>query len=337
MTLFKKILIANRGEIAARIIRACRELGIATVAVYSEVDRRALHVRLADEAYLIGPAAAGDSYLNTERILQAARESGAEAIHPGYGFFSENASFARAVGAAGLVFIGPPPEAIEAMGDKGRARDQMASSGVPVVPGYQGADDTPPLLKQAGKVGFPLLVKAAAGGGGKGMRVVQSAEALADALAAARREALHAFGDERLNLERYIPRARHIEFQVLADGYGNYLHLFERECSLQRRHQKIVEETPSPLLDEGLRERMGAAAVAAARAVGYQNAGTIEFIVDPANGDMRSNAGCMLRTRPIIFCRPPARCCVSSNPRDPGCGSIRATAAGMRSVFITTR
>ncbi len=279
--MFTKILIANRGEIAVRIIRACRELGIASVAVYSEVDQRALHVRMADEAVCIGPAAASQSYLNQERILRAARETGAQAIHPGYGFLSENATFARAVQQAGLVFIGPPPDAIAMMGDKGGARDLMQSSGVPVVPGYQGEDDDTTLIEKASAIGFPLLVKAAAGGGGKGMRVVREMQNLQEGLDAARREARHAFGDGRLILERYIPRARHIEFQVLADQHGNMVHLFERECSLQRRHQKIIEETPSPFLDASLRQIMGAAALAAARAVGYQNAGTIEFILDP--------------------------------------------------------
>jgi 3-methylcrotonyl-CoA carboxylase alpha subunit len=278
--MFTKILIANRGEIAVRIIRACREMGIASVAVYSEADRRALHVRLADEAVLIGPAAAGQSYLSIDRILTAARQTGAQAIHPGYGFLSENAAFARAVQQAGLVFIGPPSEAIEAMGDKGRGRDRMQASGVPVVPGYQGPDDDQTLVKKAEEIGYPLLVKATAGGGGRGMRVVHAASDLVESIAAARREALHAFGNQRMILERYIPHARHIEFQILADNYGRVLHLCERECSVQRRHQKIIEEAPSPFLDSDLRERMGKAAVAAAQAVGYQNAGTIEFIVD---------------------------------------------------------
>lgn len=279
--MFKKILIANRGEIAVRIIRACREMDIQTVAVYSETDRRALHVRMADEAVEIGPPPAAESYLAIERILNAARETQAEAIHPGYGFLSENAGFARAVQTAGLIFIGPPPDAMNAMGDKGRARQTMQAASVPVVPGYQGADDEHTLAAKAGEIGFPVLVKAAAGGGGKGMHVVFDPPSLNEAVAAARREAQHAFGDSHLILERYIPRARHIEFQILADMHGNVLHLFERECSIQRRHQKIIEETPSPFLDADLRSRMGTAAVAAARAVGYQNAGTIEFIVDP--------------------------------------------------------
>jgi acetyl-CoA carboxylase biotin carboxylase subunit len=285
--MFRKILVANRGEIAVRVLRACREMGIASVAVYSEADRSAAHVRLADEAVYIGPAPAVQSYLDIERILEAARFSQAEAIHPGYGFLSENEHFARAVCSAGLVFIGPPAEVIGIMGDKGRARTLVQGYGVPVVPGYQAepgqvdqnSDLT--LLEQANRLGFPLLVKAAAGGGGKGMRVVTQSGDMSEAVAAAQREALHAFGDGRLILERYIPRARHIEFQVLADSQGNTLHLFERECSLQRRHQKIVEETPSPYLQEALRQQIGAAAVTAAQAVGYQNAGTIEFIVDP--------------------------------------------------------
>jgi len=279
--MFSKILIANRGEIAARIIRACRELGVAAVAIYSEADRQALHVRLADEALPVGPSPAPESYLSIEKIIEAARRSGAQAVHPGYGFLSENADFARAVEEAGLVFIGPPPEAILAMGDKAQARALMQAAGVPVVPGYQGEDGEQDLVAAAGELGYPLLVKAAAGGGGKGMRVAREPSELPEALAAARREALRAFGSGRLILERYIPRARHIEVQVLADAAENVLHLFERECSIQRRHQKIIEESPSPLLDENLRRQMGQAAVAAARAAGYRNAGTVEFILDP--------------------------------------------------------
>ena len=280
MKVFEKILVANRGEIAVRVMRACREMGISTVGVYSEADREALHVRLADEAVLLGAAAPSESYLNIERVVAAAKETGAGAVHPGYGFLSENADFAEAVKAAGLSFIGPRPDAIRTMGDKAEARALMQKAGVPVVPGYQGADDDATLKKEAKKIGYPLLVKAAAGGGGKGMRVVQSAGELEEAIAAARREAENAFGDGRLILEKYIGDARHIEFQLLADQHGNRLHLFERECSIQRRLQKVIEETPSPLLDEALREEMGAAAVAAAEAVDYVNAGTVEFIVD---------------------------------------------------------
>ncbi len=278
---FSRILIANRGEIAVRIIRACRELGIETVAVYSEADRDALHVRLADKAVLLGPPPPGESYLQTEAIVQAALESGTLAVHPGYGFLAENADFAQAVAEAGLVFIGPPAEAIRAMGDKAAARTRMAQAGVPVVPGYQGDDGPTAFRAAAERIGYPVLVKASAGGGGKGMRVVHRPEELDEAVAAARREAEHAFGDPRLILEKYIPRAHHVEFQVLADAHGQVVHLFERECSVQRRYQKIIEETPSPLLDDDLRHRMGQAAVAAARAVGYVNAGTVEFIVDP--------------------------------------------------------
>ncbi len=292
-----KILIANRGEIAVRILRACREMGIRTVAVYSEADARALHVQLADEAVCIGPAPARESYLLSQRIIESAIQTGAQAIHPGYGFLSENAAFAQAVTDAGLTFIGPPASAIQAMGDKANARALMQKAGVPVVPGYQGDDQTDETLTaEAARIGYPILVKAAAGGGGKGMRIAQTPADLPEALAAARREALHAFNDDRLILEKYLAEARHIEIQILADQHGHTIHLNERECSVQRRHQKIIEETPSPLLDEtlrtemgaalataspSLREQMGAAAIAAAQTVGYTNAGTIEFIVDP--------------------------------------------------------
>lgn len=291
--MFGKILIANRGEIAVRLIRACRELGIATVAVFSEADHRALHVRMADEAVEIGPAPARESYLVTDRVVEAALATGSKAVHPGYGFLSENAAFADAVSAAGLAFIGPPSTAIRAMGDKAAARARMEAAGVPVVPGWQDEDDDRVLAAKAAEIGYPVMVKAAAGGGGKGMRIVERPRDLAEELGAARREAQAAFGDQRLVLERYIARAHHVEFQILADNYGNVVHLFERECSVQRRHQKIIEETPSPLLDgrldlqlhpplrPSLRDRMGAAAVAAAAEVGYRNAGTIEFIVDP--------------------------------------------------------
>ncbi|HUX42790.1 MAG TPA: acetyl-CoA carboxylase biotin carboxylase subunit [Rectinemataceae bacterium] len=283
---FSKILVANRGEIAVRIIRACREMGIASVAVYSDADHGSMHVRMADEALHIGPAPALESYLSIAKIVEAALRSGAEAIHPGYGFLSENAAFAEAVEAAGLVFIGPSPAAMRAMGDKAAARAAMEAAGVPVVPGYHGLPGSPPsdeeLAAAASRIGYPLLVKATAGGGGRGMRVVTAASGLAEGLAAARREALHAFGDGTLFVERYIARAHHVEIQVLGDSLGNLVHLFERECSVQRRHQKIIEESPSALLDEELRSRMGEAAVRAAKAAGYSNAGTVEFIVDPA-------------------------------------------------------
>ncbi len=279
---FSKVLIANRGEIAVRIAQACKKLGLRSVAVYSEADAGALHTQVADEAVLIGPAAARESYLNVAAVLAAARETGAGAVHPGYGFLAENAEFAQAVLDAGLVWVGPPPTAMRAMGDKARARELMLQAGVPVLPGYQGDDSLPRLQAAAAELGYPLLVKAAAGGGGVGQRVVQAAAELDDAIAAARREAASAFGDERLVLEKYLATARHVEVQVLGDQHGNLLHLFERECSLQRRRQKVIEETPSSLLDDGLRAAMCAAAVAAAAAVDYTNAGTVEFLVDPA-------------------------------------------------------
>jgi acetyl-CoA/propionyl-CoA carboxylase biotin carboxyl carrier protein len=277
---FSKVLVANRGEIAVRIIRTLRELGIASVAVYSDADKNAAHVRDADEARWIGKAAASDSYLNIERIVAAALSSGAEAVHPGYGFLAENARFARACLDAGLVFIGPPPSAIEAMGDKIAAKAVVAAAGVPVVPGAGAAGMADAdLLAAIDPRWFPVLIKPSAGGGGKGMRVVSAAAELPDALVSARRTAVAAFGDGTLLVERYVPTPRHIEIQVLADTSGHVIHLGERECSLQRRHQKIIEEAPSPLLSAGQRSAMGAAAVAAARSVGYAGAGTVEFIV----------------------------------------------------------
>ncbi|WP_238625576.1 acetyl-CoA carboxylase biotin carboxylase subunit [Aggregatilinea lenta] len=280
-TLIRKVLVANRGEIAVRIIRACRELGgIQTVAVYSEADREALHVRYANEAYPIGVPAPRESYLNIGKLIDVARKSGADAIHPGYGFLSERAEFAQAVEDAGLVFIGPSPDAIARMGDKLAARDLMVKAGVPVVPGTEPGLDDDELRAAAPKVGYPLMVKAAAGGGGKGMRVVREPSQLDAALAAAHREAEAAFGDGTVYLEKMLEGARHIEFQILADQHGNTIHLGERECSIQRRHQKLFEESPSPFMDDDLRERMGAAAIRAAQAVNYVNAGTIEFLVD---------------------------------------------------------
>ena len=278
--MFSKILIANRGEIAVRIIRACKELGIATVAVFSEADRHAPHVRFADEAVLLGGPLPGESYLNVERILTVAKETNAEAIHPGYGFLSENAEFADAVRTAGFVFVGPPPAAIRAMGDKAESKVRMQKAGLPTIPGAQDLHSLREFRQAAEAIGYPILVKASAGGGGKGMRIVQNSEDLQEELEAARRVARSAFGDDRLLLEKYIRAARHIEFQIFGDQHGHLVHLFERECSVQRRHQKIVEETPSPLLTPELRERMGEAAVTAARAVAYSNAGTIEFLVD---------------------------------------------------------
>ena len=275
------VLIANRGEIACRVIRTARRLGLRTIAVYSDADRGALHTQLADEAVHVGPAAARDSYLDVARILQAARDTGARSIHPGYGFLSENASFARACREAGIVFIGPPEDAILRMGSKSEARRLMAAAGVPVLPGYDGDDQTPARLEaEAARLGFPLLIKPTAGGGGKGMRIVRAASELAEALAGARREAAKSFGDDRVLLERFVEKGRHVEIQVFADSLGSAVHLFERDCSLQRRHQKVIEEAPAPGLDESTRSAMGAAAVAAARTVAYLGAGTVEFLYD---------------------------------------------------------
>jgi 3-methylcrotonyl-CoA carboxylase alpha subunit len=277
--MFSKILIANRGEIACRIIRTAERLAIATVAVYSEADAGALHVALADEAWPIGPAAARESYLSIEKILAVARASGAEAVHPGYGFLSENAAFAEACAAAGIVFIGPPASAIRAMGSKSAAKALMAKAGVPLVPGYHGAEQGEKLLaSEAKKIGYPVLIKASAGGGGKGMRIVEGEADFAAALASAKREAKASFGDDTVLIERYLTRPRHIEMQVFADAHGNCVHLFERDCSIQRRHQKVVEEAPAPGMDPARRQAMGAAAIAAAKAVSYVGAGTIEFI-----------------------------------------------------------
>ena len=281
----RRLLVANRGEIALRIIRACREMDIETVAVYSEADANAVHVRAADIAIPIGPAPAADSYLNIPALIAAAERSGADAVHPGYGFLSERAEFAKACGGAGLVFVGPPHEAIERMGSKIDARALMERAGVPVVPGRTPQDQSDAgVVAAARTVGFPVLIKASAGGGGKGMRSADDDRTLAEAVPAARREAQAAFGDGTLYVERLIARPRHVEIQVFADDHGNVVHLFERECSVQRRHQKIVEESPSPALTPALRERMGAAAIAAAKGAGYRNAGTIEFLVEGDGG-----------------------------------------------------
>jgi acetyl-CoA carboxylase biotin carboxylase subunit len=277
---FNKVLIANRGEIAVRVIRACRELGVQTVAVYSDVDRAALHVRHADEAYHIGPPLARDSYLRVERVLDVAARSGTDAIHPGYGFLAERPDFAQAVIDAGLVWIGPPATAIGAMGDKVTARKTVEAAGVPVVPGTELDLHDDALSVAADFVGFPLLIKATAGGGGKGMRLVERREEFERALHSARREAQAAFGDGAVYLEKVIEDARHVEIQLLADQHGNVIHLGERECSIQRRHQKLIEEAPSPVVDEALRQKMGAIAVQAAQAINYANAGTIEFLLD---------------------------------------------------------
>ncbi|MGD2177516.1 MAG: acetyl-CoA carboxylase biotin carboxylase subunit [Anaerolineae bacterium] len=277
--MFGRVLIANRGEIAVRILRACRELGLQTVAVYSDVDRGALHVRYADDAYYIGRGPAQDSYLRIDRMIEVAQRSGAGAIHPGYGFLAENAAFAAACEDAGITFIGPSAKVIAEMGDKVVARRLMQDAGVPVLPGTETYLRDEQMLHRARQIGLPLFIKAAAGGGGKGMRLVESEDALESSLGAARREARGAFGDDRLYLEKAIPQARHIEVQILADGYGNVIHLGERECSIQRRHQKLIEEAPSPALDAHLRERIGRIAVRAAAAVDYVNAGTVEFLL----------------------------------------------------------
>jgi acetyl-CoA carboxylase biotin carboxylase subunit len=278
---FKKILIANRGEIACRIIRACREMGIVSLAVYSEADRAALHVQLADEADCIGPPSAAESYLNMDRIIETARTSGAEAIHPGYGFLAENPKFARRCENAGVVFIGPNSRALELVGDKVRARQTMEKAGIPIIPGMKHVpSDLDEYLAEARKIGYPVMIKASAGGGGKGMRIIYMEEDLRPGIEAGQREARAAFGDESVYLEKYIEDPRHVEFQVLADNYGHIVHLFERECSIQRRHQKIVEETPSQALTLELRRKMGETARTVLEVAGYNNAGTVEFLLD---------------------------------------------------------
>jgi 3-methylcrotonyl-CoA carboxylase alpha subunit len=279
--MFRKILIANRGEIACRVIATARRLGIATVAIYSEADASARHAKLADEAWPIGPAPARQSYLVGEKIIEVARRSGAQAIHPGYGFLSENADFAMACAAAGVIFIGPPAAAIRAMGSKAESKTLMERSGVPLVPGYHGrAQDLALLREAADDIGYPVLIKASAGGGGKGMRIVDSPKDFEAAVEGAKREALASFGDDRVLIEKYLTRPRHIEIQIFADSHGNTISLFERDCSIQRRHQKVLEEAPAPAMDPARRKNMGEAAVAAARAVGYVGAGTVEFIVE---------------------------------------------------------
>ena len=283
--MIKSLLIANRGEIACRVIRTARAMGIRTVAVYSDADAKALHVRSADEAVHIGPSPARESYLVGEKIIAAAKATGAEAIHPGYGFLSENAEFAQAVMDAGLVWVGPKPASITAMGLKDAAKKLMIAAGVPCTPGYLGDDQDPAhLAMEAGKIGYPVLIKAVAGGGGKGMRLVEAAEDFADALASCQREAASSFGNAHVLIEKYILSPRHIEVQVFGDSHGNVVHLFERDCSLQRRHQKVIEEAPAPGMDEATREAVCAAAVRAAKAVDYEGAGTIEFIADGSEG-----------------------------------------------------
>jgi len=288
--MFKKILIANRGEIAVRVIRACHEMGIAAVAVYSDVDRPALHVRKADEAYPIGAAAASESYLNIPKILDVAARSGADAIHPGYGFLSENAKFARACADTGIKFIGPTAAAMDAMGSKTKARQAMERAGVPLVPGTsRGLESFEQAEEVAARIGYPVMLKAAAGGGGKGMRLVQAPEELRSALEGARSEAERSFGDSEVYIEKAIINPRHIEMQVLADEHGNTVYLGERECSLQRRHQKVIEEAPSPIVDADMRRRMGEVAVRVAQAAAYTNAGTVEFLVDQQAKDQQKN------------------------------------------------
>ncbi len=282
MTAFRKIMLANRGEIALRVMRTCRSLGIATVAVYSDADAAALHTRFADEAVHIGPAPSSESYLNGARIIEAAQRTGCDAIHPGYGFLSENAEFADACAAAGIVFIGPSPNAIRQMGSKSVARQLAAAAGVPTVPGYDGAEQSAEHLRaEMLRIGFPVLIKASAGGGGKGMRVVRTESEIDEALAGARREAEKSFGDGTLLLEKFIEQARHVEIQIFGDAHGHLIHLFERDCSLQRRHQKIIEESPSPAVSPELRAQMGVAAVKIGQAIDYVNAGTVEFILAP--------------------------------------------------------
>jgi acetyl-coA carboxylase, biotin carboxylase subunit len=279
--MFKKVLIANRGEIAVRIIRACRELGIRCVAVYSTADRNALHAQIADEAICIGPPASKDSYLNMNAVIQAALNSGAEAIHPGFGFLSENAEFAKLCEANGIVFIGPSYKSIEMLGDKAAAKETMAAAGVPVIPGSEGAvGSVGEAAEVAEKAGYPVLVKASAGGGGRGIRRVDSPEELEEQMTAAQQEAKNFFGDDAVYIEKFLVNPHHVEIQIIADKQGNYIYLGERDCSMQRRNQKVLEECPSPIVDEDLRRRMGEAAVTAAKQCGYYNAGTIEFLVD---------------------------------------------------------
>ena len=283
--MIKKVLVANRGEIACRIIRTLKQLGLASVAVYSDADQHSLHVRLADESVRIGPAPSSESYLMIDTVIQAARASGADAIHPGYGFLSENPNFVTACEQAGMIFIGPSTNAIESMGLKDRAKRLMENAGVPVVPGYHGEDqDAARLIFEAGQIGYPVLIKARAGGGGKGMRQVDSAGDFDAALKSAKREALASFGDDRVLIEKLITSPRHIEIQIFGDRQGNIVHLFERDCSLQRRHQKVTEEAPAPGMPSALREAMGQAAVKAAKAIDYVGAGTVEFIVDASQG-----------------------------------------------------
>ena len=298
--MFKKVLVANRGEIATRIIWACRELGIRTVAVHSEADRDSLHVRFADEAYCIGPPPSTQSYLNIPQVIAAAELANVDAIHPGYGFLAENAYFAEVCEACNITFIGPSPESIRLMGDKAQARMAMKAAGVPVSPGYEGAiEDEEQAASIAAKIGYPVIIKASAGGGGRGMRIVRGREDLLVALPAAQEEAQRAFGNPAVYIEKYIENARHIEIQVLGDQHGSVIHLGERECSIQRRHQKLIEETPSPALTPELRRQMGDVAVRACREIGYVSAGTMEFLLDESRNFyfMEMNTRIQVNTR----------------------------------------
>ena len=331
--MFKKILIANRGEIACRVMRTAKRLGVRTVAVYSDPDASAMHVAMADEAYRIGPASAAESYLSIDRILEACITSGAEAVHPGYGFLSENPAFVEAIEAAGLTFIGPSAEAIRSMGLKDAAKSLMERAGVPVVPGYHGDDQDPDLLAgQAENIGYPVLIKARAGGGGKGMRRVDDPAQFRSALESAVREAEASFGDGRCLIETYLAKPRHIEIQVFGDDHGNVVHLFERDCSLQRRHQKVIEEAPAPGMTDEMRAVMGEAAVRAAEAIGYSGAGTVEFIADVSDG---------LRADRFFFMEMNTRLQVE-HPRDrddhrPGPGRMAASGRRRRSLAAGSR
>jgi acetyl-CoA carboxylase biotin carboxylase subunit len=367
MAKIRKVLIANRGEIAIRVMRTCRELGIQTVAVYSEADRAALHVRMADEAYCIGPAPSRESYLNQERVLAAAKQSQADAIHPGYGFLSENASFVRACEKAGVLFIGPPASAMEAMGEKTRARANMMKAGVPVVPGSTEPFATLEEARDyAVKIGFPIMLKAAGGGGGKGMRRIERLEDFDSAFRGAKSEALNAFGNDAVYIEKYLEKPHHVEIQVFADTHGTCVHLNERECSAQRRHQKVVEETPSPILTPELRAAMGQVAVKAAKAVSYVGAGTVEFLVDVhrkfyflemntrgksawrrarrshsrrvwCREATPSRSGCTRRTPRGISCPPRGKSPTCACPEGPTSGTIQASTPGTPSPPSMTR